>query len=146
MHSSWLCSSVLSAHSLLALRFADSSSVPRGKRPWRLDPRLLKDKDATKDIAGLLISSLLGNQDLGGSEWDPVKAGVAERFRERDTRRAREERAGIKVVSDVILLLSKPLSSGPEVTAALHCARNIESCFSDAGTACEPQHVQSSEK
>ncbi|KAL3251943.1 hypothetical protein MRX96_054993 [Rhipicephalus microplus] len=113
MHSSWLCSSALSDHSLLALRFADSSLVPWGKRPWRLNPRLLKDKDATRDVATYLIGSLLGDQNLGGSDWDTVNARVAERFRDWGKRRAREERAGIKVVSDAILLLSKPLSCGP---------------------------------
>ncbi|KAL3213681.1 hypothetical protein MRX96_007700 [Rhipicephalus microplus] len=109
--------------SLLALRFADSSSVPRGKRPWRLSQRLLKDKDATKHVAGLFISSLLGDQDLSGSEWDAVKAGVAESFREWGKRWAQEERAGIKVVSDAILLLSKPLSGSPGVTASLTSLR-----------------------
>ncbi|KAL3170012.1 hypothetical protein MRX96_015083 [Rhipicephalus microplus] len=123
MHSSWLCSSALSDHSLIALRFADSSLVPWGKRPWRLNPRLFKDKDATKDVATYLIGSLLGDQNLGGSDWDTVKAGVAERFRDWGKRRAREERAGIKVVSDAILLLSKPLSCGPAVTAALTSLR-----------------------
>ncbi|KAL3230322.1 hypothetical protein MRX96_023380 [Rhipicephalus microplus] len=107
MHSSWLCSSAVSDYSLLALRFADSSLVPWGKRPWRLNPRLLKDKDANKDVARFLIGSLLGDQNLGGSEWDTVKAGVAERFRDWGKRRAREERAEIKAVSDAILLLSK---------------------------------------
>ncbi|KAH7947379.1 hypothetical protein HPB52_011060 [Rhipicephalus sanguineus] len=86
---------------------------PQGKRPWRLNPRLLKDEEAAKDVAGLLCRSLLGGQDLGGSEWDAVKASVAECFREWGKRRAREERAEIKIVSDAILLLSKPLSSGP---------------------------------
>ncbi|KAL3205255.1 hypothetical protein MRX96_011153 [Rhipicephalus microplus] len=123
MHSSWLCSSALSDHSLLALRFADSSLVPWGKRPWRLNPRLLKDKDATKDVATYLIGSLLGDQNLGGSDWDTVKAGVAERFRDWGKRRAREERAEIKAVSDAILLLSKPLSCGLGVTAALTSLR-----------------------
>ncbi|KAH8009742.1 hypothetical protein HPB51_019053 [Rhipicephalus microplus] len=146
MHSSWLCSSALSDHSLLALRFADSSLVPWGKRPWRLNPRLPKDKDATKDVARFLIGSLLGDQNLGGSEWDTVKAGVAERFRDWGKRRAREERAGLKAVSDAVLLLLKPLSDGPGVTAALPCAKKIESCSSDAGTACGPQHAQSSHK
>ncbi|KAL3175718.1 hypothetical protein MRX96_000909 [Rhipicephalus microplus] len=112
MHSSSLCSSTLSDHSLLALRFTDSSLVPWGKRPWRLNPRLLKDKDATEDVARFLISSL-GDQNFGGSEWDAVKAGVAERFREWDKRRAREERAKIKAVSGAILLLSKAIVRRP---------------------------------
>ncbi|KAH8033242.1 hypothetical protein HPB51_008572 [Rhipicephalus microplus] len=123
MHSSWLCSSALSDHSLLALRFADSSLAPWGKRPWRLNPRLLKGKEATKDVARLLISSLLSDQDLGGTELDAVKAGVVVRFREWGKRRVREERAGITVVSDATLLLSKPLSSGAGVTAALTSLR-----------------------
>ncbi|KAL3220320.1 hypothetical protein MRX96_050428 [Rhipicephalus microplus] len=123
MHNSWLCSSTLSDHSLLALRFAYSSLVPWGKRPWRLNPRLLKNKHATKDVACFLIGLLLGNQNLGGSEWDVVKAGVAERFWEWGKRRAREERTGIKAVSDAILLLSKPLSGGPGITAALTSRR-----------------------
>ncbi|KAH7968495.1 hypothetical protein HPB52_009014 [Rhipicephalus sanguineus] len=123
MHSSWLCSSALSDHCLLALRFADSNLVAQGKRPWRLNPRLLKDEEAAKDVAGLLCRSLLGGQDLGGSEWDAVKASVAECFREWGKRRAREERAEIKIVSDAILLLSKPLSGGPGVTAALTSLR-----------------------
>ncbi|KAH7942926.1 hypothetical protein HPB52_002701 [Rhipicephalus sanguineus] len=123
MHSSWLCSSALSDHCLLALRFADSNLVAQGKRPWRLNPRLLKDKEAAKDVAGLLCRSLLDGQDLGGSEWDAVKASVAECFREWGKRRAREERAEIKIVSDAILLLSKPLSGGPGVTAALTSLR-----------------------
>ncbi|KAL3213552.1 hypothetical protein MRX96_035321 [Rhipicephalus microplus] len=117
MHSICLCSSALSDHSLLALRFADSSLVPRGERPWRLNPQLLKYKDATKDVARFLIGSLLGEQNLGGGELDTVKAGVAERFRDWGKRRAREERAEIKAVSDAILLLSKPLSGGPGQTA-----------------------------
>ncbi|KAL3204194.1 hypothetical protein MRX96_041366 [Rhipicephalus microplus] len=86
------------------------------KKPWRLNPRLLKDRDATKSGAGLLDSSLLGNQDLGGSEWDAVKAGVAKRP-------VLEEHVGIKVVPDVILQLSKPLSGSPGVTTALTSLR-----------------------
>ncbi|KAH7975594.1 hypothetical protein HPB52_003592 [Rhipicephalus sanguineus] len=105
------------------LEFADSNLVAQGKRPWRLNPRLSKDEEAAKDVAGLLCRSLLGGQDLGGSEWDAVKASVAECFREWGKRRAREERAEIKIVSDAILLLSKPLSSGPGVTAALTSLR-----------------------
>ncbi|KAH7986718.1 hypothetical protein HPB52_024774 [Rhipicephalus sanguineus] len=54
---------------------------------------------------------------------DAVKASVAECFREWGKRRAREERAEIKIVSDAILLLSKPLSGGPGVTAALTSLR-----------------------
>ncbi|KAL3217810.1 hypothetical protein MRX96_000678 [Rhipicephalus microplus] len=113
MHSSWLGSFALKEHSLLALRFANSTLLPWGQRLWRLNPRLLKDKDATKDVAGFLISSLLSDQNLGGSEWDAVKAGVAECFSEWGKMWVREERTEIKVVSDVILLLSKPLSGGP---------------------------------
>ncbi|KAL3197690.1 hypothetical protein MRX96_014609 [Rhipicephalus microplus] len=94
-----------------------------------------KKKDATKDVATFLIGSLPGDQNLGGSEWDTVKAGVAECFRDWGKRQAREERAEIKVVSDAILLLSKPLSGGPGVTALLlHCAKNIVPLSSDAGT------------
>ncbi|KAL3204852.1 hypothetical protein MRX96_041156 [Rhipicephalus microplus] len=63
------------------------------------------------------------DQNFGGSEWDTVKAGVAECFRDWGKRRAREERAGIKAVSEAILLLSKPLSGGPGVTAALTSLR-----------------------
>ncbi|KAH7951104.1 hypothetical protein HPB52_004735 [Rhipicephalus sanguineus] len=100
-----------------------SDEEAQGKRPWRLNPRLLKDEEAAKDVAGLLCRSLLGGQDLGGSEWDAVKASVAECFREWGKRRAREERAEIKIVSDAILLLSKPLSGGPGVTAALTSLR-----------------------
>ncbi|KAL3172941.1 hypothetical protein MRX96_012685 [Rhipicephalus microplus] len=81
------------------------------------------NKDATKDVATYLIGSLLGDQNLSGSDWDTVKAGVVERFRDWGKRRAREERAGIKAVSDAILLLSKPLSCGPGVTAALTSLR-----------------------
>ncbi|KAH7935215.1 hypothetical protein HPB52_004803 [Rhipicephalus sanguineus] len=117
-----------SQHALLLVvffrfEFADSNLVAQGKRPWRLNPRLLKDEEAAKDVAGLLCRSLLGGQDLGGSEWDAVKASVAECFREWGKRRAREERAEIKIVSDAILLLSKPLSGGPGVTAALTSLR-----------------------
>ncbi|KAL3245948.1 hypothetical protein MRX96_058071 [Rhipicephalus microplus] len=99
LHSSWLCFSTVSDHTLLALRFADSSNVPWGKILCSLSPRLLKDKDTTEDVAGLLIRSLLGDLDLGGSEWDAVKARVAERFRECGKRWAWEERAGIKLLS-----------------------------------------------
>ncbi|KAH7939895.1 hypothetical protein HPB52_018877 [Rhipicephalus sanguineus] len=117
-----------SQHALLLVvffrfEFADSNLVAQGKRPWRLNPRLLKDEEAAKDVAGLLCRSLLGGQDLGGSEWDAVKASVAECFREWGKRRACEERAEIKIVSDAILLLSKPLSGGPGVTAALTSLR-----------------------
>ncbi|KAH8022154.1 hypothetical protein HPB51_022287 [Rhipicephalus microplus] len=111
-HSSWLCYSALSDHSLLALRIADSSLVPWGKRPWGLIAQLLKDKNATKDVASFLIGSFLGDQNLGGSEWDTVKAGVTKRFQDWGKRRAREERAEIKAVSDAMFLLSKPLSGG----------------------------------
>ncbi|KAH8020123.1 hypothetical protein HPB51_024928 [Rhipicephalus microplus] len=51
------------------------------------------------------------------------RRGVAEHFRDWGKRRAREERAEIKAVSDAILLLSKPLSGGPRVTAALTSLR-----------------------
>ncbi|KAH7983086.1 hypothetical protein HPB52_009123 [Rhipicephalus sanguineus] len=108
---------------LRPVQFADSNLVAQGKIPWRLNPRLLKDKEAAKDVAGLLCRSLLDGQDLGGSEWDAVKASVAECFREWGKRRAREERTEIKIVSDAILLLSKPLSGGPGVTAALTSLR-----------------------
>ncbi|KAH7983504.1 hypothetical protein HPB52_012379 [Rhipicephalus sanguineus] len=83
----------------------DSSSdeEAQGKRPWRLNPRLLKDKEAAKDVAGLLCRSLLDGQDLGGSEWDAVKASVAECFRE--------------------CMGQAPLSGGPGVTAALTSLR-----------------------
>ncbi|KAH7986725.1 hypothetical protein HPB52_024768 [Rhipicephalus sanguineus] len=49
-------------------------------------------------------------RDLGGSEWDAVKASVAECFREWGKRRHARSGAEIKIVSDAILLLSKPLS------------------------------------
>ncbi|XP_037502557.1 uncharacterized protein LOC119376977 [Rhipicephalus sanguineus] len=53
-------------------------------------------------------------RDLGGSEWDAVKASVAECFREWGKRRHARSGAEIKIVSDAILLLSKPLSVAPE--------------------------------
>ncbi|KAH8034697.1 hypothetical protein HPB51_000531 [Rhipicephalus microplus] len=102
------------------------------------------DEDARKDVAGLLISSLLGDQDLGGSEWHAVKAGVAERFRELGKRRAREERTGVNVVSNTILLLSKPLSGGPGVTAApTSLSKEYRIPLQGRWPACEPQQVQS---
>ncbi|KAL3185228.1 hypothetical protein MRX96_031100 [Rhipicephalus microplus] len=92
------------------------SNIPR-----RLSRAVLRD--ATKDEARLLISSILGDHNLGGSEWDAVKAGVAERFQDWGKKRARKERAETKVVSDAILLLSKLLSGNPGATAALTSLR-----------------------
>ncbi|KAH6947442.1 hypothetical protein HPB50_019031 [Hyalomma asiaticum] len=123
MHSSWLCSAALSDHRLVVLHFADSNLIAQGKRPWRLSARLLKDREIFEDVGKFLARSLRGRDDLTGSEWDEVKAGVTECFREWGKRRAREERAEIQVVSDAILLLSMPLSCGPGITAALTSLR-----------------------
>ncbi|KAH7940213.1 hypothetical protein HPB52_022128 [Rhipicephalus sanguineus] len=75
------------------------------------------------DELGLVDAWRTLRPDLGGSEWDAVKASVAECFREWGKRRAHEERAEIKIFSDAILLHSKPLSGGPGVTAALTSLR-----------------------
>ncbi|KAH8028863.1 hypothetical protein HPB51_019994 [Rhipicephalus microplus] len=89
---------------------------------WMRHPcpgRAVHPKRNKKDTAlsGANSPSFL-TTNLGGSEWDTLKAGVAEHFWELGVGRAREERAGIKVVFDAILLLSKPLSGGPGTTAA----------------------------
>ncbi|KAL3196626.1 hypothetical protein MRX96_001620 [Rhipicephalus microplus] len=52
-----------------------------------------------------------------------VKAGVVEHFRELGKRWAMEERAGVNVVSDTVLLLSKLLYGGLGVKAALTSLR-----------------------
>lgn len=118
-HSMWLCSTALSDHRMLVLRFADSGLVTQGRRPWRLNARLLKDGEILQDVGNLLNRSLQGRIDLDGREWDGVKEAVAECFKSWGKRRAREERAEIKIVSDVILVYSKPLSGGPGAPAAL---------------------------
>ncbi|KAH7971654.1 hypothetical protein HPB52_001152 [Rhipicephalus sanguineus] len=123
MHSSWLCSSALSDHRLLILRFAGSSLIAQDKRPWRLNSRLLKDQEAVLDVGRLISRSIQDSAALDGNKWDEVKAGVAECFREWGKRRAKEERAEIKIVSSAILLLSRPESCGPGIAEALTSLR-----------------------
>ncbi|KAL3228356.1 hypothetical protein MRX96_048616 [Rhipicephalus microplus] len=53
-HSSWLVSSALSDHSLLILRLAGTDIAAQGKRPWRLNARLLNDREILVDVARLI--------------------------------------------------------------------------------------------
>ncbi|KAL3181065.1 hypothetical protein MRX96_037123 [Rhipicephalus microplus] len=61
--------------------------------------------------------------ELDGDRWDEVKADVAECFRSWGKRRAREEREEIRIISGVILLLSRPESTGPGIASALATLR-----------------------
>lgn len=123
MHSSWLVSSALSDHRLLILRFAGTQLAAQGKRPWRLNARLLKDHEILVDVARLIHRQVHETPELDGDKWDEVKANAAECFRSWGKRRAREERAEIKIVSDAILLLSRPESRGPGIASALATLR-----------------------
>ncbi|KAH7972392.1 hypothetical protein HPB52_011876 [Rhipicephalus sanguineus] len=119
MHSSWLVSSALSDYRLLILRFAGTNLVAQGKRPWRLNARLLKDQEIIDDVTSLIHRLVHQSAELDRNKWDEVKAGAAECFRSWGKRRAKEERAEITIVSDAILLLSRPESCGPGIAPAL---------------------------
>lgn len=119
MHSAWLVSSALSDHSLLILRFAGTDIAAQGKRPWRLNARLLKDREILVDVARVIQRKVHATPELDGDRWDEVKADVAECFRSWGKRRAREDREEIRIISGVILLLSRPESTGPGIASAL---------------------------
>ncbi|KAL3209760.1 hypothetical protein MRX96_052308, partial [Rhipicephalus microplus] len=119
MHSAWLVSSALSDHSLLILRFAGTDIAAQGKRPWRLNARLLNDREILVDVARLITRKVHATPELDGDRWDEVKADVAECFRSWGKRRAREDREEIRIISGVILLLSRPESTGPGIASAL---------------------------
>ncbi|KAH7961737.1 hypothetical protein HPB52_011843 [Rhipicephalus sanguineus] len=123
MHSSWLVSSAVSDHRLLILRFAGTNLVAQGKRPWRLNARLLKDQEIIDDVASFIHRMVHPSAELDGDKWDEVKAGAAECFRTWGKLRAKEERAEIKIISDAILLLSRPESCGPGIAPALTTLR-----------------------
>lgn len=123
MHSMWSVPSALSDHKCVILRFSDGILVPREKGTWRLNSRLLEDQEVVKEVSGILRNSLQSNLGLDGVGWDGIKADVRDCFKAAGMRRAREERQEITIVSDVILLLSKPLSAGQGVTEALASQR-----------------------
>ncbi|KAH6925949.1 hypothetical protein HPB50_012442 [Hyalomma asiaticum] len=89
----WLCSTALTYHRMLVLRFAYSGLITHGRRPWRLNARLLKHGEILQDLGNLLNRSMQGRTDLDGRELDEVKEAVAECFKSWGKRRAREEDA-----------------------------------------------------
>ncbi|KAL3250675.1 hypothetical protein MRX96_055421 [Rhipicephalus microplus] len=119
MHSSWVVSSALSDHCLLILRLAGTDITAQSKRPWRLNSRLLNDREILVDVARLIQRKVHATPELDGGKWDQVKADAAECFRSWGKRRAWEERADIRIISGAILLLSRPESTGPGIPSAL---------------------------
>ncbi|KAL3175781.1 hypothetical protein MRX96_000967 [Rhipicephalus microplus] len=89
MHSSWSVSSALSDHCLLTLRLAGTDIAAQGKRPWRLNARLLKDREILVDVARLIQRKVHATPELDGDKWDEVKADATECFRSWGKRRAR---------------------------------------------------------
>ncbi|KAL3209954.1 hypothetical protein MRX96_037592 [Rhipicephalus microplus] len=119
MHSAWLVSSAFSDHSLLILRLAGTDIAAQGKRTWRLNARLLNDREILVDVARLIQRKVHATPELDGDRWDEVKADVAECFRSWGKRRAREDREEIRIISGVILVLSRPESTSPGIASAL---------------------------
>lgn len=116
-----LINNALSDHKCLILRIVDNDWCPRGMGQWRLNPRLLDDPRVVADIRETLTRRL--SPDMTHDEWDQTKSDARSCFKDWGKRRAREERQEIAVTSDAIMLLSKPDSKGPQVSAALSTFR-----------------------
>ncbi|KAL3225072.1 hypothetical protein MRX96_004656 [Rhipicephalus microplus] len=99
--------------------FAGTDIAAQGKRPWRLNARLLNDREILVDVARLIQRKVHATPEQDGDRWDEVKADVAECFRSWGKGRAREDREEIRIISGVILLLSRPESTGPGIASAL---------------------------
>ncbi|KAH8027371.1 hypothetical protein HPB51_004723 [Rhipicephalus microplus] len=138
-HSSWLVSSALSDHSLLILRLAGTDIAAQGKRPWRLNARLLNDREILVDVARLIQRKVHVTPELDGDRWDEVKADVAECFRSWGKRPAREERAEMRNISGVILLLSRPESTDPGIASCYACESTANVHASEKGNLCQGQ-------
>ncbi|KAL3202509.1 hypothetical protein MRX96_042440 [Rhipicephalus microplus] len=89
--------------------------------------RYFKDSDGrlmSMDLdSGIRIRKVHETPELDGDMWDEVKAGAAECFRSWGKRRARKERAEIRIISGVIFLLSRPESTGPGIASTLATLR-----------------------
>ncbi|KAL3201704.1 hypothetical protein MRX96_042853 [Rhipicephalus microplus] len=102
---------------------AGTNFAAQGKRPWRLNARLLKDREILVEVAHLIQRKVHETPELDSDEWDKVKAGAAKCFQSWGKCRVREERAEIRIISGVILLFSQPESTGPGIASALAALR-----------------------
>ncbi|KAH8018530.1 hypothetical protein HPB51_008407 [Rhipicephalus microplus] len=108
-----------SARSRIDRFYVSPSLAPSMHSAWLVSSALSDHSLLILRLAGTDIAA----KELDGDRWDEVKADVAECFRSWGKRRAREEREEIRIISGVILLLSRPESTGPGIASALATLR-----------------------